>query len=44
MTRAQICDPELAEKARAGRADTVRVCIACNQACIGHGAKGATIS
>lgn len=44
MTRAQICDPELANKARAGRADTIRVCIACNQACIGHGAKGAPIS
>lgn len=44
MTRAQICDPELAAKARAGRADTIRVCIACNQACIGHGAKGAPIS
>lgn len=44
MTRAQICDPELAAKAREGRTDTIRVCIACNQACIGHGAKGAPIS
>ena len=44
MTRAQICDPDLAAKARDGRADTIRVCIACNQACIGHGAKGAAIS
>ena len=44
MARAQICDPELAAKAREGRADTIRVCIACNQACIGHGAKGAPIS
>jgi len=44
MTRAQICDPELAAKAREGRPDTIRVCIACNQACIGHGAKGAPIS
>lgn len=44
MTRAQICDPELAAKSREGRADTIRVCIACNQACIGHGAKGAPIS
>ena len=44
MTRAQICDPELAAKAREGRADAIRVCIACNQACIGHGAKGAPIS
>ena len=44
MTRAQLCDPELANKARAGRAETIRVCIACNQACIGHGTKGAAIS
>ena len=44
MTRAQICDPDLAAKAREGRADTIRVCIACNQACIGHGAKGTAIS
>ena len=44
MTRAQICDPELAAKAREGRTASIRVCIACNQACIGHGAKGAPIS
>ena len=44
MTRAQICDPELADKAREGRSAAIRVCIACNQACIGHGAKGAPIS
>ncbi len=36
MTRAMICDPELANKAAAGRLDDIRVCIACNQACIGH--------
>ena len=44
MARAQICDPELAAKAQEGRADSIRVCMACNQACIGHGAKGAPIS
>lgn len=44
MTRAQICDPELAEKARSGNPENIRVCIACNQACIGHGVKGAAIS
>jgi len=44
MTRAQICDPELASKTRSGQPETVRVCIACNQACIGHAAKGAAIS
>ena len=38
MVRAHICDPELANKARQGRADEIRACIACNQACIGHGA------
>ena len=44
MTRAQICDPELANKAQTGRSEDIRVCIACNQACIGHGAKGAAVS
>ena len=36
MTRAMICDPEMPNKAAAGRAEDVRACIACNQACIGH--------
>ena len=44
MTRAQICDPEMARKAFSQRADDIRVCIACNQACIGHYALGAPIS
>lgn len=44
MTRAQICDPELAGKALGGRGDDIRACIACNQACIGHYALGAPIS
>ena len=44
MTRAQICDPELANKAREGRDDDIRVCIACNQACIAHGGKGVPVS
>lgn len=44
MTRAQICDPELANKLIAGRADDVRACIACNQACVGHLYFGAPIS
>ncbi len=44
MTRAQICDPEMARKALSQRADDIRVCIACNQACIGHYALGAPIS
>lgn len=40
MVRANICDPEFANKAKAGRSDDIRACIACNQACIGHGLKG----
>jgi 2,4-dienoyl-CoA reductase-like NADH-dependent reductase (Old Yellow Enzyme family) len=35
MTRALIADPELVEKAAAGRTD-VLACVGCNQACIGH--------
>ena len=42
--RAMICDPEFARKTIEDRSDEIRVCIACNQACIGHVAKGASIS
>lgn len=34
MVRALICDPELPYKARDGRYDDIRHCIACNQGCI----------
>jgi len=44
MTRAMICDPEMANKAREGRIDDIRACIACNQACIGHMLMGYPIS
>ena len=44
MTRANICDPEIAAKARAGRSDDIRACIGCNQACIGHEQAGYPIS
>jgi 2,4-dienoyl-CoA reductase-like NADH-dependent reductase (Old Yellow Enzyme family) len=44
MTRAQIADPEMANKAREGRIDDIRACIACNQACIGHMQMGIGIS
>lgn len=44
MTRALICDPEMPSKARAGRPEDVRACIACNQACIGHFQMGLSIS
>ncbi len=44
MTRAMICDPEMANKARGGRTDDIRACIGCNQACIGHFQLGLPIS
>ncbi|WP_030267507.1 FAD-dependent oxidoreductase [Streptomyces violens] len=44
MTRALICDPEMPAKAGAGRADDIRACIGCNQACIGHFQQGFPIS
>jgi 2,4-dienoyl-CoA reductase-like NADH-dependent reductase (Old Yellow Enzyme family) len=44
MTRAQICDPQMANKARDGRIDDIRACIGCNQACIGHFHLGYPIS
>ncbi len=33
MVRAQICDPELANKAREGRLEEIRFCVADNQGC-----------
>lgn len=44
MTRAQICDPEMAGKAERGALDDIRACIGCNQACIGHMQAGYPIS
>ena len=44
MTRALISDPEMPNKARAGRLDDIRACIGCNQACIGHYHQGVGIS
>jgi 2,4-dienoyl-CoA reductase-like NADH-dependent reductase (Old Yellow Enzyme family) len=44
MTRALICDPELPAKARTGALATIRACIGCNQACIGHFHAGYPIS
>jgi 2,4-dienoyl-CoA reductase-like NADH-dependent reductase (Old Yellow Enzyme family)/thioredoxin reductase len=37
MTRANICDPELPNKAREGRLDEIRYCIACNEGCLNSG-------
>jgi thioredoxin reductase len=34
MTRAQIADPELANKAKEGRLEDIRPCVGCNQGCI----------
>ena len=36
MTRANIADPELANKARTGRLDEIRRCVACNDGCWGR--------
>ena len=44
MTRAMICDPQMANKARTNRADDIRACIGCNQACIGHFHMGYPVS
>lgn len=33
MTRATLCDPELPNKAREGRLDDIRHCVACNEGC-----------
>jgi len=44
MTRGMIADPEIANKARTGRVEEIRACIACNQACIGHNHKGLSVS
>ena len=36
MVRQQICDPETARKAREDRVEEIRLCISCNQQCIGR--------
>lgn len=44
MTRAQICDPDMVQKAMRDEVDDIRACIGCNQACIGHMQAGYSIS
>jgi NADPH-dependent 2,4-dienoyl-CoA reductase/sulfur reductase-like enzyme len=44
MTRALITDPEFPNKIAEGRADDVRVCIGCNQACIDRMHRGFHVS
>ena len=43
MVRAQICDPEIANKSREGRLDEIRFCVADNQGCYGRIAVNKTI-
>ena len=44
MTRANICDPELSNKAREGRLDEIRHCLGCNEGCWGHVEKSQPIT
>jgi thioredoxin reductase len=44
MTRAVICDPEMPNKAREGRLEEIRRCIACNEGCIGPNFLGLPIA
>lgn len=44
MARPMLADPELMNKAAAGRADEINTCIACNQACLDHGYTGKIVS
>src|SRR5713101_5627052 len=36
VVRGQICDPAFTRKAREGRGESIRLCISCNQYCIGR--------
>ena len=36
VVRAQICDPHFTRKAREGHTESIRLCISCNQYCIGR--------
>jgi len=44
MTRAQIADPDLVAKARAGAVDRIRPCILCNQTCKVRDARNPIVS
>ena len=44
MTRANLCDPELPNKAREGRLDEIRRCIGCNEGCLGRNAEALPIT
>ncbi|MHB1511370.1 MAG: oxidoreductase, partial [Acidimicrobiales bacterium] len=36
VVRGQIADPDFVAKARAGRGETIRLCLSCNQECVGR--------
>jgi 2,4-dienoyl-CoA reductase (NADPH2) len=36
IVRGQIADPDLVAKARAGRTESIRLCLSCNQECVGR--------
>lgn len=36
MVRGQIADPDLVAKARAGETESIRLCLSCNQECVGR--------
>jgi len=36
IVRGQIADPDFAAKARSGRAESIRLCLSCNQECVGR--------
>lgn len=40
MAKTLIADPHFPNKAREGRVDDIRTCIACTQSCVGHADKG----
>ena len=44
MTRATICDPELPNKAKEGRTEEIRMCMACNEGCWGRCEKSLPIT
>jgi mycofactocin system FadH/OYE family oxidoreductase 2 len=44
MTRALICDPELPNKAREGKLEEIRHCVACQQGCIGRVTSGLALT
>jgi len=44
MVRSMICDPEFVNKARSGKEEEIRTCIACEEACYGRYRRGLHVS